>query len=420
MAQKLKFGNGTWANKEGSTLAYNDENNNYKPLPFSFTRDSIATRVNKEGLIEVVGNDVPRIDYTDSADGVLLLEPSRTNYLTQSNQFDTTWNLQNITISSNETGVGGSVDAWKLIPSTVNTSHRITNSVSGTQNLEVTLSVYAKADGYNFLRISENGSTGDYATFNLLDGIVENNTSSAAKIESVGNGWYRCSSSIVATTSHRFDMYVMESATVQEPWSGDGTSGIYIQYAQLEQGSYPTSYIRTSGSTVQRAADTASGAGNSEVFNDSQGVLSANIAALTEIDTYRAISISSGSTNDRINIWYWNNGKFKIDLHSGAISQYNFDFDADMTAFNKIAFKYKQNDFCVFHNGFKIGIDTSGNTPVGLSELSFDRADGAFPNYGKTKELGYYDTALTDEELEYMTSYRSLNELVTVLNLNKL
>ena len=49
---------------------------NFKPLPFTTTRDSIATRVNKEGLIEVVGNDVPRIDYTDSTDGVLLLENS--------------------------------------------------------------------------------------------------------------------------------------------------------------------------------------------------------------------------------------------------------------------------------------------------------------------------------------------------------
>ena len=81
MAHKLKFGNGNWATKKGSTLAYNDENNNFKPLPFTTTRDSIATRVNKEGLIEVVGNDVPRIDYTDSAEGAFLLEPSRTNLL---------------------------------------------------------------------------------------------------------------------------------------------------------------------------------------------------------------------------------------------------------------------------------------------------------------------------------------------------
>ena len=35
MANTLKFGTGQWATKEGSTLAYNDENDNYKPLPFN-------------------------------------------------------------------------------------------------------------------------------------------------------------------------------------------------------------------------------------------------------------------------------------------------------------------------------------------------------------------------------------------------
>jgi hypothetical protein len=55
MAQTLKYGNGIWANKEGSSLAYNDENGNYKPLPFNFERSSSATRTNKEGLIETVG-----------------------------------------------------------------------------------------------------------------------------------------------------------------------------------------------------------------------------------------------------------------------------------------------------------------------------------------------------------------------------
>ena len=81
MAKTYKFGNGTWARKKGSTLAYSDTNNAFKPLPFSFERNSIATRVNKEGLIEVVGNDIPRIDYTDSTEGALLLENSATNLL---------------------------------------------------------------------------------------------------------------------------------------------------------------------------------------------------------------------------------------------------------------------------------------------------------------------------------------------------
>ena len=73
-------------NKERFYISlFNDEDNNaFKPLPFSFERNSIATRVNKEGLIEVVGNDIPRIDYTDSTEGALLLENSATNLITYS------------------------------------------------------------------------------------------------------------------------------------------------------------------------------------------------------------------------------------------------------------------------------------------------------------------------------------------------
>ena len=40
----LKFGNGEWYGKKDTILAYNDENSNFKPLPFSFDRDTLATR----------------------------------------------------------------------------------------------------------------------------------------------------------------------------------------------------------------------------------------------------------------------------------------------------------------------------------------------------------------------------------------
>ena len=133
MAQKLKFGNGTWATKKGSTLAYNDENNNYKPLPFSFTRDSIATRVNKEGLIEVVSNDVPRIDYTDSADGVLLLEPSRTNKATYSEDFSQSfWTKSNANVVSGFASPDGNNNAYKLVEDATNSSHFIRSGFIGT------------------------------------------------------------------------------------------------------------------------------------------------------------------------------------------------------------------------------------------------------------------------------------------------
>ena len=79
MANTLKFGNGEWYGKKDTILAYNDENNNYKPLLFDFSRASSATRVNKDGLIETVGGGQARIDFKDDSKGALLLEPSRTN-----------------------------------------------------------------------------------------------------------------------------------------------------------------------------------------------------------------------------------------------------------------------------------------------------------------------------------------------------
>ena len=79
MANTLNLGDGNWATKKDSLLGYNSENNNFKPLPFDFTRSSLATRINKNGLIETVGGEIPRIDFSNNTKGTLLLEPSRTN-----------------------------------------------------------------------------------------------------------------------------------------------------------------------------------------------------------------------------------------------------------------------------------------------------------------------------------------------------
>ena len=93
MANTLKFGNGNWATKDGSTLAYNDESG-FNPLPFDFTRASSATVVNKNGLIETVATGIPRIDFLGNTQGALLLEPSRTNLITESEAFASTYWLK--------------------------------------------------------------------------------------------------------------------------------------------------------------------------------------------------------------------------------------------------------------------------------------------------------------------------------------
>jgi len=55
-------------------------------------------------------------------------------------------------------------------------------------------------------------------------------------------------------------------------------------------------------------------------------------------------------------------------------------------------------------NGNEVATDTSGNTPLGLNNLSFDRAEGANDFYGNTKELAVFKEALTDAELAQITS----------------
>ena len=424
MAQKLKFGNGTWATKEGSTLAYNDENNNYKPLPFNFERDSIATRVNKEGLIEVVGRDVPRIDYKDSSEGVLLLEPSRANAYLHS---DYLYNFSGDKTFNHATSPEGVKNAT-LLTKTSASDQFLNIAWTGTTisaSSDYTMSIFVKHNGddvnvkYEYNNSNDWGGVPWLALFEVRASGVTKSTvgNCTSNVEDFGNGWYRLkvfvTSGASITASSPANLFRVIGASAET---------ILVYGAQMEKGSYASSYIPTSGSSVTRSADTANGAGNSEVFNDSEGVLFADIAANANDSSERFLSLSNGSSTNRISMWYYSatNG-LAVAIYSGNVVQF---FTTTVlpkdTLYNKISVKYKQNDFALWINGFELATDTSGITPIGLSELSFDRGDGALDFYGKTKQLGYYDTALTDEELEYMTSYRSLNELVTELNLNTL
>jgi len=205
-------------------------------------------------------------------------------------------------------------------------------------------------------------------------------------------------------------------------YQGNGVNGIFVFAAMFEEDSYSTSYIPTSGSAVTRQADVVNGSGNSEVFNDSEGVLFADIAALADDGTSRQISLNNTSTSNRVYFEYSSvsnriRAVIENSLGNQAILSY---IVSDVAETNKLAVKYKENDFAFWVNGIEVDADDNGSILVGLNKLSFDRGDGLSDFYGKTKEIGYYDAALTDEELEYMTSYRSLNEMVTELNLNTL
>ena len=415
MAKTFNYGAGIWATKTGSSMAYNDQNDNYKPTPFSVTRDSIATRVNKQGLIEVVGKDKLRIDYTDSTKGVAFLEPARTNLIPYSEDLSE-WNIARATLEADAITSPDGRLTYKLKESTDTGSHPLYfQGITVSASLSHTMSIFVKAAGRSIFRI--NLTNGGSATY--FDLSTEDVTSGTGNIENYGNGWYRCSTTFTTSGTNQ-EVYIepVISGTTQS-YTGDGTSGIYLYGAQLEAGSYSTSYIPTSGSTYQRQADEANGAGNSEVFNDSEGVLFADIAALANDLTYRVFGLSDGSTSNRI-IFYYNPSSNNIELFisSGGASQATLSLTlSDIKLYQKVAVKYKSNDIGLWINGFEVGTDTSATMPSGLNELAFDNSTGTQNFYGKTKRISVYDAVLTDAELEALTSYTSFTNMANELNL---
>ena len=399
MAQKLKFGNGTWATKKGSTLAYNDENNNYKPLPFTTTRNSIATRVNKEGLIEVVGNGVPRIDYTDSEDGVLLLENSATNYVKHSESIDS-WSTSFSSLSPNAITAD-----YEQGPYSNTNADRVQLTINPSNTVSQIFQVLPLPSGVHTASVWLKSLSGT-PTISIIDGY---NTVGSFKLVTLTNEWVRHTLTFTATSSDFIPQFLLINGTTS-------SSADFLAYGfQVEQGSYATSYIPTSGSTVTRQADVANGSGNSEVFNDSEGVLFADVDYLT-LSGGDYFGLNDGSNNQRVLIQR-STTNLKAYINSGV------ELIAPISStINKISVSYKSNNYKLYLNGFKVATNTSSSvTPSGLNAFEFELGGGiGLFAYLKTKEIGYYDEILTDAELEYLTSYRSLNELVTELNLKAL
>ena len=398
MANTLKFGNGEWYGKKDTILAYNDENDNYKPLPFDFSRNSFATVINKDGLIETVGSGKPRIDFKDNSKGALLLEPSRTNSLVQSNQFDTTWGNTNTTVLGGQSGVYGSSDAWKIDISSAFSQVEQTLSNNGVQ----TFSVYAKAGTLNWIRLRVDHSSFSGTYFDLQNGVVGSTVADInSSIEDLGDGWYRCNLSVDNNVT-RVRIYPSIANNDLTATSGN----IYIQHAQLESGSYSTSIIPTSGSAVTRVADVCNNGANEQVINSTEGVLYVETSALSNDLSERRFGLSDGTSSNVIRVGYTSvSNRIIAVVYNGSNQAVMTYTSSDITQNSKIAVKYKENDFALWVDGVERSTDTSGSvfSANTLNSLDFNIGGGSH-FYSKTKDVRVYNIALTDQELQTLTT----------------
>lgn len=391
----------------------------------NFARASEATRVNQNGLIEKVGSNVPRIDYKDGGCPKLLLEPQSRNLITHSEDFsNAAWSKINTTITSNAAiSPSGDLSADKLVENATNNVHSV--EFSGVSSaLDYSRFIYAKAGERSILQITQNGVFGNfYANYDLENGTVTASAFCTASIEALNNGWYKCI--ITATFFERLSPITIFGIRTQidplanrtDTYLGDGTSGIYIWGAQLEQQSYATSYIPTNGNEVTREAETASKSGLSSYINSQEGILYFEGSALANDGTTRRISLSDGTTSNRLVLSYNPTSNEIQSFLANPTVQFNFYHTlSNSIEFNKIAVKYKQNDFALWVNGVKVATDTNGTIANGLNRLNFDEGTAASPFYGKTKAVKVYNQALTDLELEEMTGFKSFVQMANHFN----
>ena len=417
MANTLKFGASEWYGSEGNILAYNDENGNFKPLPFNFSRNSSATVVNKLGLIETVGANDARVDYLNNAKGALLIEPQRSNYLPNSDN-GSNYTVFSATKTLNEViSLDGTLNSFTLegngeYNQVLGESVSITLPSAG----DYTFSVFAKKGTNNFIQLFFNqftGSSNGEAYFDLENGTT---SSSFGKIEKYGNDWYKCS--VVGTVvgsdlSGKFGFRISyTSSNFFFPTANDAIGkNAYFYGFQVEKGSYATSYIPTQGTVQTRLADSCY----------QGGLLNIGVLNNTALTLFFNSTLTSDTTNqflDIIALYHPTVGKeiriaSRIDnilyVQQGGIVNSGDDFNSlnlgsNSINFKKIAIVLTQTQFKVFADGSQIGSTQNGSYNVNFDSLSFRRFNGAVQTKIQNKEIKLYNTALSDSELTALTT----------------
>jgi hypothetical protein len=348
-------------------------------------------------------SNVPRLDYLGSSCPRLLLEPQRTNLALYSEQFDNAaWGKTNATITANSILSPDGYQNADTITSVSYPSTSVTQSFSATAASH-TLSCFAKAgtiSSFTLDFVTSGFALGSSATFNLstLSTTITNfgaTTGSTASIVNYGNGWYRCSLTVLATADNYFNQLYP---------AGNGT--IFAWGAQLEAGAYATSYIPTLGaSSVTRVADAASKTGISSLIGQTEGVIFLDfVASAKNADTGGSFSVlfTAGEVGTNFQIYTASNNLrfYKEPTTIDFVSSVNLVEGQRY----KIAYAYKAGQYAFYVNGVQEGTSTNGSVPAVSSIYINQYSNGTYQAQNKFNQALLFKTRLTNAQCQELTS----------------
>jgi len=341
----------------------------------TFSRASSGTYVDSDGLIKTAVTDAPRFDH-DPVTGEslgLLIEEERTNLLRYSEQFDqSAWSkTSGITLSSNvETAPDGNLTADGLTRTATNEFMYSASSVTGT----LTLSCWVK--------VASGTATFFMQSFSGADGGQTSPTKTAT------TEWQRFELTVSTTVPSNF-----------YPCLGAINTTFYIWGAQLETGSFPTSYIPTTSSAVTRSPDIATieGTNFSSWYNQSEGTVYITYQNRNVSTPFSAAKFNDGTG---LNIITPVNNSNNATIITAGVIVFSETTSANVYLQTlKRALAFEENNTRLAANGTLVGaVDTSVTIPV------VNKVDIGTGTAGAIARLAYYPYRLADATLQEITS----------------
>ena len=418
--------NGLWTS--GNTIYIWGAQLEQRDTVTAYTPTTTQPITKYQPALQTAGNNVARFDHnpTTGESLGLLIEEQRTNLLTYSEDFasgDDFW----VTYAS-AINPSGTVNNCKVIPdsgqSFPSSNVRAIRTGLGSVGDTHTMSVFAKAGEYDSIRLESvaGNNVGRFvrAVFNLSNGTVTTSQGGdttwfsgfSNTINEVGNGWYRCSITYTIESNTTFTRPYWEVAD-SVATTGDGYSGVYMWGAQLEEASFPTSYIKTTGSQVTRSADDA----KMQNINTSDWYKFSGYSFYAEGNFNGGFNINlgsrgilgateNGSTSYRLIVGYNNPGAVSFQSrYAGTTTTLNIAVNGSTIddSFIKVAMTLDFNNFISSVNGVTGGSTTNLPSLPNLTELTFGRWTATNQINGCIKKVSYYPTTLTQNEINDLT-----------------
>lgn len=276
----------------------------------TFTRASSGTFIDSAGVLQTASANVSRFTHdpvTLACQG-FLIEGERTNLITHSEQINNAaWTHTGGSHTANQTTApSGEVTADLFTEnSAASTQHRLSQVPAVANGSTYTVSVFVKraSGSRHFGLIISTGAAVARIYFDLDTGSVATVVAGSGTITAYRDGWYRCtatgvSGGLFATT---YLQLCNGTTSGSETYTGDGTSGLYIWGAQLEAGTFASSYIATVAASATRAADVAviTGTNFSAWYNQIEGTIVCNVVAANAA-TATILTLDDNSLNNRI------------------------------------------------------------------------------------------------------------------------